>query len=174
VNAGTFLGANNAMSNRVKLKKSQLDYFRKLARKSDKEIMAYLVGEVKAKDLIVIDSFEYTKDYHTQTEQQVSWYVTEYNKVRERAEERGKSVIGYIHTHPQWDAVMSPVDYEGCVRDMHPLCGITSVNKGKTRTRFWVMDSSLPCDVIYVEEKRSSKTKRSGPEAAEAGQDQGL
>ena len=78
------------------------------------------------------------------------WYLEEYRTVRERAEERGKRIVGDIHSHPNWDAVMSEDDYNGCVEEGFRICGICSTQGRKTRVRFWTPSSALPCEIKYA------------------------
>jgi proteasome lid subunit RPN8/RPN11 len=142
------------MNNRVKLKKSQLDRFRKLARESSLEIQAYLVGGVVSPILTVVDSFAYTSEYGLQTCGQAAWFRRDYERVRKEAEERGRRIIGSIHSHPDMgDAVLSPGDYESCIAEGHRICGIVSSDHGHTSVRFWVMDSALPADIVYAKTK---------------------
>jgi proteasome lid subunit RPN8/RPN11 len=143
------------MTRRVKLKvrEGQLVHFRRKARDSRFEILAYLVGEVVSPDLTVIDSIEYAPEYADQTKSMVSWYVRDYETVKQRAEERGKRIIGFIHSHPQWDSVMSADDYNVCIANGYRVCGIVSTHGRSTRVRFWVMDSPLPCRIIHAEKK---------------------
>jgi proteasome lid subunit RPN8/RPN11 len=132
----------------VRVSEGQLTYFRNLARDSKLEIMAYLIGEVIDADTVEIDSFEYTKDYGLQKTNAVSWYEKEYERVQQKAESRGRRLIGYIHSHPNWDGVMSPEDLDHCVVNGLRLCGIVSTNNRKTIVRFWVIDSPLPCKIV--------------------------
>lgn len=131
----------------VKVSEGQLRHFRSLARDSDLEIMAYLIGEVVDGDTVEIDSFEYTKEYGIQRTNAVSWYEHEYERVKQKAEKRGRRIIGYIHSHPNWDTVMSTDDLEHCVMNGLRICGIVSTNSRKTIVRFWVTDSPLPCKI---------------------------
>lgn len=141
------------MQNKVRLKKGALAHFRKLARNSPNEILAYMIGTVVSPNLIVVDEFAYTKKYHTSTPEQVCWMYDDKQKVARRAEERGKVIVGFIHSHPNWDAVLSPDDYNACITDMFRVCGIVSTENKKTRVRFWYMDSALPCEIIYEKNK---------------------
>lgn len=137
------------MRSKVRLSKGQLDHFRKLARDSSVEILAYIIGDVVSPNLSVIDSLQYTKEYGTQEKGEVCWFTHEYERVKKKAEERGRRIIGYIHSHPQWDSVMSEHDHLACIIDGFRLCGIVSTNGRKTRVRFWVVDSALPCEIVY-------------------------
>jgi proteasome lid subunit RPN8/RPN11 len=132
----------------VRVSENQLRHFRSLARDTDLEIMAYLIGEVIDGDIVEIDSFEYTKKYGIQKTNAVSWYEHEYERVKQKAEKRGRRIIGYIHSHPNWDTVMSTADFDHCVQNGLRICGIVSTNSRKTIVRFWVTDSSLPCKIV--------------------------
>ena len=138
------------MSSTVKLNKGQLCYFRKLARNSRYEILAYLIGEVVSPSLTTIDSFEYTNIYAKQSENCVSWYAADFDRVKAKAESVGKRIVGFIHSHPQWDAVMSEADHAICISEGFRVCGIISVHGNKTRARFWGTDTAIPFKQVYV------------------------
>ena len=106
--------------------------------------------------LTVIESFAYPKQYHTQTETEVAWLVEEHQAVERSAEERGKRIVGEIHSHPEWDAVMSKDDYRSHIEEGRRICGICSIMGRKTRVRFWVAESALPVTLEY--EKTQEKT----------------
>ena len=141
------------MKTEVRLKRGALSYFRKLARNSPNEIQALLIGEVVSAKLTVIDSFEYTSEYAKSEPSTVSWYQSEQERVQQKAEARGRRVVGLIHSHPEWDAVMSSADSEVLLYYGYRVCGIVSTHGRRTRTRFWVGDSSLPCEIKYVKSK---------------------
>lgn len=141
------------MVNKVRLDKGHLDYFRKLARQSPLEIQAYLIGEVVSPTLTVIDSFEYTQKYGTQTETEVAWFTSEYERVARKAEERGKRIVGDIHTHPGAECLLSEDDYKAAISIGTRVSGICSIFSGKTSVRFWVMDCALPCEIVYAKKK---------------------
>lgn len=146
------------MKNEVRLKKGSLDYFKRKAKATPNEIQAYLIGEAVTPNLTIIDSFEYphSKQYASSTPEECSWYTEDYLKVQKKADAREKRIVGFIHSHPEWDSVPSPADYDIMVTEGYRVCGICSVNNGKTRTRFWVMDSPLNCEIEYVEDERAS------------------
>lgn len=135
---------------KVRVNKNQLNYFRNLARNTPKEIQAYLIGKIVSPTLTVIEKFVYTNDYAIQTEGEVAWYWKDYVKAKHEAEEKGLRVIGDIHSHPNWDAVMSPDDYHNFVGEGFRICGIVSTRERKTRVRFWIAESALPCDIDYI------------------------
>lgn len=136
---------------KVKVKKSQLDYFRKLARDAAPlEVQACLIGEVVSPQLTVIESFAYPMQYHTQTTETVRWFRDDYEAVKRDAEERGKRIVGDLHSHPEWDAVMSPHDYKAHIEECQRVSGICSVYGRKTRVRFWLADCALPCEIVYA------------------------
>lgn len=138
------------MFSKVKISKSQLDYFRKLARDTHLEIHAYLIGQVKSPELVEIQSFAYPKYYNVQTTTSVQWTADEYFILKQDIEDKGLRIVGDIHSHPQWDAVMSPDDYKACVLDGLCICGIVSVYGKRTRVRMWTPTSSLPCEIVYI------------------------
>jgi proteasome lid subunit RPN8/RPN11 len=138
------------MKTEVRLKKGALDHFRKLARNSPNELMALLIGEVVNAKLTIVDSFEYAKEYAESSPSRVVWYQSELERVQKKAEARGRRVVGFIHSHPQWDAVMSLADSEVVMHYGYRICGIVSTHGRKTRTRFWVTDSCLPSEIKYV------------------------
>ena len=133
----------------VRVKKTQLDYFRAQARENQKEIQAMLVGAVITPDLIVIHNFAYPKEYADQTYSCVSWYADEYNKVAAEATKKNLRILGTIHTHPNWDAVLSPDDHKGHVQEGYRISGICSTQGRKTRVRFWLAESCLPVNIEY-------------------------
>lgn len=133
----------------VYISKHALDYFRKLARDCPYEIQAYLIGEVRYPDKFIVTSVEHPREYNVQTASEVQPTAEEYTRVKEKAYLEGNRIIGDLHSHPNWDAVMSPPDYEACVSDGLQICGIVSVRGRKTKVRFWNVNSSLPCEVNY-------------------------
>ena len=137
----------------VRVKRGQANYFRKLAlveaKKSGKEIQAYLVGHIVSPQLAVIDSFHYTKKYADQTSSCVRWFDADYQIVKQAAEAAGKHVIGDAHSHPNWDAVLSPTDYVSHIQEGYRIAGICSTEHGRTRLRFWVAESALPLKIEY-------------------------
>ena len=133
----------------VHIKKSALDYFRSLARNSPFEVQAYLIGEVRSHNHFHVTSVEHPREYAIQTAGFVQPSADEYNRVKHKAYMEGRRIIGDIHSHPNYDAVMSPPDYEACVTDGLQICGIVSVRGRKTKVRFWLASSSLPCEIAY-------------------------
>lgn len=141
-------------ANVVRINRGQAAYFRKLAlaeaKRTGKEIQAYLVGRVVSPTLTVVESFHYTKKYADQTTQLVRWYDDDYQAVKKAAEAAGKHVVGDVHSHPNWDAVLSPTDYCAHITEGFRIAGICAVQNGRTRLRFWVAESSLRSEIEYV------------------------
>lgn len=141
-------------ANVVRVKRSQAQYFRRLAlreaRSTGREIQAYLVGHVVSPTLTVVDEFCYPKNYAFQTANEVRWYQDEYEKVKHAAEVGGKRIVGDAHSHPDWDSVLSPTDYKSHIEEGYRIAGICSVMNGRTRLRFWIAESALPLEVQYV------------------------
>lgn len=139
------------MFSKVKVKRGALNHFRKLAREAfPLEIQAILIGRIISVNEVEIVKFVYAKRYATQERGTVQWYQEDFDKVKEQAAKMDLRVVGDIHSHPSWDAVMSKSDYEACITEQLSVCGIVSINKGKTRVRFWVPTSSLNCKIIYL------------------------
>lgn len=138
------------MRGRVRISKAKLNYFRSLARETDKEIQAYMIGTVSSPELVIVEDIKYTKKYHTQKGNEVAWYKDEYELMRLAAEADGYKVLGDIHSHPQWDAVLSPDDYKVGIKEGFRIHGLCSTQGRKTRVRFWVTESALPLDIEYV------------------------
>lgn len=135
----------------MKVSRGALNHFRKRAREAyPLEVHAYLFGVVNSVNEIEITDFRYPKTYNIQTGTHVQWTADEYADLKERAAKANKIIVGDIHSHPNWDAVMSPSDYKACVLDSLSICAICSVEKNKrTRVRFWTPTSALPCEVVY-------------------------
>lgn len=134
----------------VRVHKGQAAYFRRLARATKLEIQAYLVGHVVSPSLTVVDEFHYPKKYYSQTTCEVRWFDEDYQVVKKSAEARGKRVVGDCHSHNNWDAVLSPTDYRSHIEEGYRIAGICSIHEGRTRLRFWIAESALPCSVEYV------------------------
>lgn len=143
------------MRTKVRIRKGALDHFRAKARATGLEIQAYLVGEVVSPTLTVVEKIIYPKAYHTQKTYEVCWFRDEFEEVKRSAEGRGKKIVGDIHSHPSWDAVMSPADYNTQLQDGFRICGICSTSGRKTRVRFWVIESALSAEVEYAVTKKS-------------------
>jgi len=140
----------DAMFSKVKVRKSALDHFRRLARENAPlEIEAFLTGTIISVDEVEIINFHYTKDYRIQTKYEVQWSTEAMTDLKTKAEDINLRVLGSIHSHPNWDAVMSHADYHAYVTDQLIICGICSVYNRKTRVRFWTPTSALPCKIIY-------------------------
>lgn len=135
---------------RVRVNRHAAAYFRKLARESSKEILAVLVGTVVSPDLTIVDEFHYPDEYAKSTPCEVKWYEHEYQAVKKSAEERGKRIVGDVHSHPEWDAVLSPTDYKAHIEEGYRVAGICAVQGRKTRLRFWIAESALPVKIEYV------------------------
>ncbi len=135
---------------KVRVKRGALNHFRKKARAAyPLEIHAFLLGTIKSVKEIEITDFRYPKSYNIQTGNNVQWTADEFADLKERATAANKLIIGDIHSHPDWDAVMSESDYNACILDSLSICAICSIQNNKTRVRFWTPTSSLPCEIVY-------------------------
>lgn len=143
------------MKSIVRVNKNQLDRFRRFARATEKEIQVFLIGKVVSPELAIVEEFAYPTKYAVQTTGEVRWYEDDFIEVKTGAEERGKRIVGDLHSHPNWDAVMSPSDYKAHIGDGHRICGICSTmttpsGQRRTRVRFWISESALPCEIEYA------------------------
>lgn len=142
------------MRSTVRIRKHALNYFRRLSRDSQPlEIQAYLIGRVVNPELTVVEEIKYTQNYADQTSEMVRWWLHDFKKIQIDAEERGLRIVGDIHSHPNWDSVLSPQDYKSLIESGFRICGICSTEGRKTRVRFWIPESSLPCDIEYAEDR---------------------
>ncbi len=136
----------------VKLRKGQLEYFRRLARNSPKEIFAFLVGIIVSPGLVRVEQFVYS-EYKEQTTGSVTPTTKAQKEISHWVIDEGLQVVGSIHSHPEWDAVLSPTDHKSHISDGHRISGVVSIVNHKTRARFWLAESSLPCKIVYIEKE---------------------
>jgi proteasome lid subunit RPN8/RPN11 len=130
------------------ISKHQLSYFRKRCRNSKEEIHAYLIGRV-LKSRITVDAIVHTYDLALQTAESVQPSDEAYQRAKSIADSLGKVIVGDIHSHPEYEAVMSPADHAAAISDELTVCGIVEVRKRKTKVNFWLANSSLRCEIIY-------------------------
>lgn len=134
---------------KVKLRKSQLDWFRRKARSTDVEIYAMLFGRIEDDGTLRVSSFKYPK-LDEQTHSSVTPNEDSYNQLLKEAQSKGLVFIGTIHSHPRWHAIMSRADYYGHLDDGELVSGIVEVTKDrKTRYAFWTAHCALPCTVEH-------------------------
>lgn len=141
---------------KVKLRRGMEAYFRKKARASDKEEYAYLVGEVLSSSIVRVDFFRYPSDFCTKTASEVVPSLDAENEIKAWAEKRGLLIVGTIHSHPNWDAVLSPDDHKTHMQSCHRITGLCSVKDGRTRVRYWVAESALHCKIEWMNEPRGT------------------
>ena len=138
------------MQGKVKVRKQQLNYFRKLARESSKEIFAYLLGEIVSPTLTRIGKFHYPTEFIEQTESSVRPTTAAWETAKQVAEAQGLRIVGTIHSHPDWVPIMSPSDYKGHIEDGDRVSAIVGKNGQRTRVYFWTVASALPLEIEYV------------------------
>ena len=131
------------------MRAGQLNYFRKRARESAKEILALLIGEVVSPDLTRIEYFWYP-EYAEQTVNCVQVDSTSLLDLKKKAEAKSLKIIGTIHSHGNWVPILSPADYKGHISDGDRVSAVVGVNGRKTRVYFWVAESALPLRIEYV------------------------
>lgn len=129
--------------------RGQLQYFRAKARKHyPNEIQAILVG-TKRGNSVEVAYFAYPQ-YEVSNKSEVTADVHSLQEIHDDAAAEGLTVVGSIHTHPDWPPIMSPTDYKGHVDDGDAVSGIVEVTNGKTRVVFWQHDKALRCDLKYI------------------------
>jgi proteasome lid subunit RPN8/RPN11 len=134
--------------NRVFIRRSQLDYFRRVARGSKKEILAFLAGTVDGAH-VTVKRFEYPA-LRTQKVTEVDPEPASETAIKMAAHADGLQIVGTIHSHPNYWPVLSPTDHSDHIESGHRLSGVCSVMRGCTAVFFWVADSSLPVKVVYT------------------------
>jgi proteasome lid subunit RPN8/RPN11 len=135
--------------NKVYIKRSQLAYFRKLARANKKEILAFLVGSVDGQQ-VTVKRFEYPT-LRSQKVTEVDPEPSSETAIRMAAHADNLHIVGTIHSHPNYWPVLSPTDHNDHIMSGHLLSGVCAVMNGNTAVFFWLADSSLPVKVLYVE-----------------------
>lgn len=133
---------------KVRVNRSQLDYFRTLARESKNEIFAFLVGESSGPAHTVVEFVYPVLRHHSPS--CVDPLPASETAIKFTVHAKGLAIIGTIHSHPNYWPVLSPTDYEDHLASGHKLSAVCSVYGRKTTVFFWVSDSSLPCKVIYA------------------------
>jgi proteasome lid subunit RPN8/RPN11 len=133
----------------IRLKKSQLNRFRKKARDEENEILAYLVGTVDSPHRVTVRRFVYP-ELVDQSPTEVCADEDSWKTIREKAEAENFSVIGTIHSHPNWWPVQSQTDHASQIKDGHRISGVCAVMNRHTKVYFWLAESSLPCKTKYI------------------------
>jgi proteasome lid subunit RPN8/RPN11 len=134
----------------VTLHRGQLKYFRAKARKAyPKEILAVLVGRQVHSGLIEVHRFYYpllkvSTDQEVKTEYFVSDFIDK---------DEGLKVVGDIHSHPNYPAVMSPSDHQCHRKGDNKISAILEVPKvGKSRLIIWRDGTPLPCELDFFKD----------------------
>ena len=139
-------------AHKIKLKRADLAYFRRLALDSDNEIEAYCIG-TESENVTTIKEFIYPKNYKIQKPNAAEWSQEDVDYAVKRAKELNKKIIGSIHTHINYPPVISPTDYRESKKCGYKILGIcsTTPKDRKTVVYFWTLDSGLPCKIQYEE-----------------------
>jgi proteasome lid subunit RPN8/RPN11 len=137
---------------RVRIRKGQLDYFRKKAREaSPNEIYALLIGKNTSKWEVVVE-----RVYYPVLDESTPSYVkangVSIQNAEEEANREGFKIVGSIHSHPNWPPIMSPHDHKSHIEEGDRVSGIVEVTNGRTRVAFWRHDTSLRLDLEYIDD----------------------
>jgi proteasome lid subunit RPN8/RPN11 len=133
----------------VRLKKSQLARFRRIARDSPNEQIAYLIGKKCRGKHIEVQQFVYPQ-MDVSTPQAIKISPESVSSIHEAATRAGLAVVGTIHSHPNYLPIMSPCDLADHTSHEHYVSGIVEVTNRKTRVAFWTQHSPLVCVLEYI------------------------
>jgi proteasome lid subunit RPN8/RPN11 len=134
---------------KVRLRKSQLDKFRKLARCNKNEIYAYLIGTIDTSTQVTIKRIEYP-ELEESTPGGVRPEYDSWEDIDQKARADGDMIVGAIHSHPNWWPVMSPSDHKAHIVDNFRVSAICAVMNNRTKVYFWTSDSALPCKTEFM------------------------
>lgn len=138
------------MSSKIRISRHQLEYFKRIARRENpKEILAYLVGEVVSPTLTVVNKLKYTKEYAQQTTAAVQWFDEELEIISQEAEEEGLTIVGDLHSHPNYWPVLSATDHTAHIITQNRVTGVYAFMGRMGKICFWLADSSLPLTIDY-------------------------
>ncbi len=138
------------MSPKIKIKRGAEAYFRKQALHSSTEEMAYLIGEVVSPTLVRVDYWRYPDEFKIKDRGHVQATQPAEDRIKGWAETHKRMIVGTVHSHPDWEAVLSPDDHRGHIEQCHRISGVCAVRNNRTRVLYWVAESSLPCEVEYL------------------------
>lgn len=134
----------------VRVHRGQLAYFRRKARQSEKEQYAMLIGNHLSPSVVDIHRFVYPK-LKVQSASAVQPDDDAYKREVKKAIDAGMTVVGTIHSHPNWMPVMSSTDHDGHVAEGDSISAVVGTMNGKTWVYFWRADSSLPCKIEFFD-----------------------
>lgn len=132
----------------VYLHKHALDWFRRKARDSEKEILVYLVGRRLSKHRLHVENFVYP-DLAISDRTTVQAAKGERQRITEQYATSGSYIVGDIHTHLDAPPILSRADFDAHVQEGSVVSGIVSVSGRKTWVSFWQLDSALSCGWTY-------------------------
>ncbi len=155
---------------RINVSKPIIDYFRRRARASKKEIFAILFGKVVSADEVDIFYFFFFYFYiyhyfisitHTSlTPRPVHPPPPPHDSAMaiEMAEDAKLVMLGTIHSHPGVPCYMSGQDQLGHIEEGSIVSGIVEVMGGRTRVAFWEAKSPVPCQVNYTKKEKTCRS----------------
>lgn len=132
----------------VRVRKHHLQYFRNKVRKLDNEIYAFLVGVRVSPTLIQVERFLYPKLMVSTPSLVVTDVESDY-EIEEIARLNNWSVVGSIHSHPNWTPELSGCDLDTLKNSTHTVSGVVSIINNRTYAKFWVKNSPLIATIQY-------------------------
>jgi len=135
---------------KIKVKRGAEAHFRKQALHSTTEEMAYLIGEVVSPTLVRVDHWRYPDEFKLKDQKNVQATQAAEDRIKVWTEKHKRMIVGTIHSHPNWEAVLSPDDHKGHIEQCHRVSGVCAVRNNRTRVLYWIAESSLPCEVEYI------------------------
>lgn len=133
----------------VKLKKHHLQYFRNKAKKSNNEIYAFLIGTRISPTLVEIVKFKYPS-LTVSTPTLVIVDIDDECNIEDEAKLNNWTILGSIHSHPNYITAMSGCDVETLRKSSHSISGIVGIINNRTFVNFWTKDSPLAATIQYV------------------------
>lgn len=131
------------------IKKAQLDYFRAKARSTPNEIYACLVGKHIGGASTSVYYIAYPK-LELSAPCIVRADVQDLEQIESDAASDGLSIVGNIHSHPNYVTELSPHDHKNLFYGKEKIVGVVGIVGRRTFVTFWQSESSLPCKVEYT------------------------
>lgn len=133
----------------IYIKHGQLSYFRAKARNTPNEIYACLIGKHIGGASSSIYYIAYPK-LDLSKPCIVVADLQDIEQIDSDAASQGLSVVGNIHSHPDFVTELSPHDHKTLFIGKEKIVGVVGIVQRRTFVTFWQRESSLPCKVEYI------------------------